>query len=255
MNELFERYGATEGRRNEKYAELRNILAEAIFDGYFKPGEKLPTDAKLSKSSPYSLGTVQRAYGLLVHEGLIERRRGAGSFVSLGNLKMPDPWHCRFLSDDGDAVLPVFPKLLSREILSPSAEVSTALGSEGSVSRIDRSLSISDEFNVLSRFYADQIVAKPLMNLSVDALEIANFKTVIIREIREPIGHISQTMQLIRIEEPQASLLGCTVGEPFIRIEATAHRQSGSPIYFQKLYVPESDKKLIFESDIGPFNF
>lgn len=254
MNELFEKYRSSAEVSRQKYVELRNVLAEAIFDGFFKPGEKLPTDAKMAEGSPYSLGTVQRAYGLLVREGLIERRRGAGSFVSIANLKMPDPWHCRFLSDDGDTLLPVFPTVISHEVIKPDARVRAALGTERSVGHIDRLLSIGGEFNVLSRFYASRAVSKPLMDMPIDALQIANFKTVIMRAIREAIYNISQTMQLIRIDAPEADLLGNPAGTPFILIESTAHRQSGEPVYFQKLFVPETDKRLIFESKIGPFN-
>lgn len=254
FQELFERYGELASGADRKYAALRNILAEAILDGFFKPGDKLPADAELAEDSPFSLGTVQRAYGMLANEGLIERRRGAGSFVGATGSRMPDPWHCRFLAEDGEGVLPVYPRLLDRRMIAAPAEVQAALETRGQVGRIDRLLSIGGEFDVLNRFYAPRGIVEPLLAMSEPAVAVANFKSVLLREIREPIGVIAQTIQLVRLGKPEARQLRCTTGLPFMRIEATARRHSGPPIYFQELLVPEVDKKLVFESRIGPFN-
>jgi len=61
-----------------------------------------PPEVKLAGLLPYSLGTIQKAYGELVKVGLIERSRGRGSFVASLQRQMSEPWHCRFLADDGE---------------------------------------------------------------------------------------------------------------------------------------------------------
>ena len=52
-----------------KYQVLRNAIVDAISSGDWTPGMRLPTEAELAKMVPYSLGTVQKAYGELVRTG------------------------------------------------------------------------------------------------------------------------------------------------------------------------------------------
>jgi len=81
-----------------KYRLLRNAIVGAISGGEWTPGMRLPTEAELADILPYSLGTIQKAYGELVKHGLVVRSRGRGSFVAAPHRQMADPWHCRFLS-------------------------------------------------------------------------------------------------------------------------------------------------------------
>ena len=57
--------------------ELRNDLEM----GRYAAGERLPSERKLAERFDVSRSTVRRAVERLVHEGLIEVRRGAGMFV------------------------------------------------------------------------------------------------------------------------------------------------------------------------------
>lgn len=60
---------------------LANELRAAIRDGKYRPGAKLPTELELAKQHNVSVNTIRGAMAMLVHEGLVERRRGAGTFV------------------------------------------------------------------------------------------------------------------------------------------------------------------------------
>lgn len=70
------------GRRGLKFEELASQLRSQILSGTWTPGTKLPTENELIAETGLSLTTVRRAYEALVDEGLVTRRRGAGSFVS-----------------------------------------------------------------------------------------------------------------------------------------------------------------------------
>ena len=66
-----------------KYARLSEAIEQAIERGEWKPGEKLPTESALAEVTPFSLGTVRRAYRQFVDFGTVEGRQGAGSFFGL----------------------------------------------------------------------------------------------------------------------------------------------------------------------------
>jgi DNA-binding LacI/PurR family transcriptional regulator len=64
-----------------QYAKIRDELEQQIISGRFKPGDKLPTEIELSKKYKTARGTVARALGELENRGLLNRRRGAGTFI------------------------------------------------------------------------------------------------------------------------------------------------------------------------------
>jgi GntR family transcriptional regulator of arabinose operon len=64
-----------------KHRSIFESLQSSIVDGKFRVGEKLPTEDELVKRFGVSRTTISRAMRDLQHAGLLERRRGAGSFV------------------------------------------------------------------------------------------------------------------------------------------------------------------------------
>ena len=58
-----------------KHVSLYAGLVHAIESGRLKPGQKLPTETELADALPLSVGTIQRAMGSLVGDGLVLRRR------------------------------------------------------------------------------------------------------------------------------------------------------------------------------------
>lgn len=65
-----------------KYSNLASDLRQSIADGTYGPGDKLPTIPQLCEEYGVSKITVKRAMDELELQGLIARRRGAGTFVT-----------------------------------------------------------------------------------------------------------------------------------------------------------------------------
>ncbi|EEB80259.1 MAG: GntR family transcriptional regulator [Halioglobus sp.] len=66
------------------YRQLRDLVAERIMDGSFPEGEAIPSVRQVSADYKINHLTVGKAYQELVDEGLLEKRRGLGMFVTLG---------------------------------------------------------------------------------------------------------------------------------------------------------------------------
>lgn len=65
--------------KNEK---LREIVRTAILRGEYKPGDILPSQNEMCAKYGVSNHTVREAVGSLVHEGLLYRIQGKGTFVA-----------------------------------------------------------------------------------------------------------------------------------------------------------------------------
>ena len=65
-----------------KYTIVKEKITEWITSGKVKPGEKIYSENELVKMFGVSRHTVRQAVGDLVHEGLLYREQGAGTFCS-----------------------------------------------------------------------------------------------------------------------------------------------------------------------------
>ena len=68
--------------RTPIYAQLERGLRAAIATSRLRPGDQLPTVRQLAVELRVNANTVARVYGELERAGVIETRRGVGSFIS-----------------------------------------------------------------------------------------------------------------------------------------------------------------------------
>jgi GntR family transcriptional regulator len=64
------------------YAQLERGLRAGIATGRLRPGDQLPTVRQLAVDLRVNANTVARVYTELERAGVIETRRGVGSFIS-----------------------------------------------------------------------------------------------------------------------------------------------------------------------------
>jgi GntR family transcriptional regulator len=68
--------------RTPIYAQLDRALRASIASGRLRPGDQLPTVRQLAVELRINANTVARVYAELERSGVIETRRGVGSFIS-----------------------------------------------------------------------------------------------------------------------------------------------------------------------------
>jgi len=68
--------------RTPIYAQLDHGLRAAIATGRLRPGDQLPTVRQLAVDLRINANTVARVYSELERAGIIETRRGVGSFIA-----------------------------------------------------------------------------------------------------------------------------------------------------------------------------
>src|SRR5438105_11739438 len=81
------------------YAQIDHGLRAAIATGRLKPGDQLPTVRQLAVELKVNANTVARVYADLERSGVLETRRGVGSFIGInapGLARRPEE-HCRKL--------------------------------------------------------------------------------------------------------------------------------------------------------------
>lgn len=66
---------------SSKYQQIATSLRSQILGGDYKNIKKLPTETELADIYSVNRQTVRRALAILISEGLIESRRGSGSYI------------------------------------------------------------------------------------------------------------------------------------------------------------------------------
>lgn len=63
------------------YLQIAELLARQIKAGYWRQGERLPTEAELAHTLSVAVGTLRKSLALLEEQGVLERIQGSGTYV------------------------------------------------------------------------------------------------------------------------------------------------------------------------------
>ena len=229
-----------------KYQRLADALVEAIRKGVWRPGDRLPAEEDLTHLTPFSLGTVQRALRDLSDQGLVVRQHGLGSFVADPPRELQDPWHCRFLADDGQTVLPIYSQAVQRVLLPQEGHWSRHLGHGARVMRLDRVITVDEEFKIFSRFYADRGVLKRLWEMPMEKLNGANFKQIIVRQCQLPITDITHFVKLATFDDEACTRIDVPRGYHGTFMYAVARAGRDRVAYYQEFFIGPTERPIKF---------
>lgn len=63
------------------YHQLADLLTRQVREGEYQPGDNIPSETRMAKEYGIGRPTVRQAMDLLVRKGLVERKRGSGTYV------------------------------------------------------------------------------------------------------------------------------------------------------------------------------
>ncbi|MES5821559.1 GntR family transcriptional regulator [Streptomyces sp. RG80] len=115
------------------YVQIVQQTKQALRLGHLEPGDKLPTAREVVEATAINPNTVLKAYRELEREGLVEARRGLGTFVrrGLGAAPADSPLHseldgwtqrARAAGLDRDDVAALFTAVLDKHFLDRNGQ-------------------------------------------------------------------------------------------------------------------------------------
>lgn len=217
--------------RGPRYAQLYRHIVSAIQSGELAPDSQLPPERDLAELAEVSRVTVRKAVAQLVDEGLVDQRRGAGSFVrgqgpkleqSLSSLiSFTENMLARGRSSSSE--------LLSRGLFPPTPDESMVLGL-GTTERVSRLERLRSADGVPM---AIEMSSLPEDILPDPGLVGTSLYQYLRGEGRAPTRAI-QRVGAINLNPREAQLLAMPAGAAVLRIDRTAYLPSGRPIEFTK---------------------
>ena len=217
------------------YAQVEGILASSILDGTMASGSQLPTEDSLIERFAVSRTTVRTAIQHLTSRGLVEVRRGKGTFVSPPKLNPKLTELSGFVEDMEALGHRATARLISSRTITASAEVARqlALPTGGKVVCIERvrlanGVPVSFDETYLPQSIGEQIItndleAQPIFSLLEQKYDI-------------PLYEADYRLEAVSSTERVSAALEISAGSPIFLIERTSYREGHQPVDYEKLH-------------------
>lgn len=237
----FTRLEHTPGSKADK---LKLAFIRTIETGYWRPGDRIPTETELVQAFSASLGTVQSALRRLVSAGIIKRLRGSGSWIADINEKEESVWFLRFYRNRSEEILDVNAKPIEIAETEVEGPWSTFFRQESRFIKIYRIFSIGKEFTVIGKLYLPAGRFRPLLDYDPTTFKKLHVHHVLQDRFNAPNLSIEQNCRLIKIEENEASILGITPGTTGLEREIFCHTFHNDPLSYQVFTIPPNNYRM-----------
>lgn len=217
------------------YARVEAELAECIANGHMKPGDQLPTESDLMQRFGVSRPTIRQAIQNLAARGLVEIRRGKGTFATLPKMTQPLSSLSGFVEDMEVLGRNATARVIDKQVVPAGEAVARhlAVARDADVVRIQRvrladgvPVSFDDTYLPLDigrKIMADNLETNPIFSLLEDKYGI-------------PLIEAEYRLEALAAEPAIARALEVEPLSPMLVIERISYAEGGQPIDYEKLY-------------------
>ncbi|HEY4354727.1 MAG TPA: GntR family transcriptional regulator [Acidobacteriaceae bacterium] len=216
------------------YAKVEEVLASEISSGEFKPGDRLPSEDELLVRFSVSRITVRRAIQNLIQRGMVEIRRGHGTYALAPKISQELTKLTGFVEDMDTHGRRASARVLSKEVVAANAVVARHLEiSKGTrVMRIERvrladSVPMSFDETWLPLDIGKQVVRNDLRTRQIF--------TLLEEKYGIPLIEAEYKLEAAAASEHVAKALAIATGAPILRIERTSFTEGGRPVDYETL--------------------
>lgn len=217
------------------YARVEAAITQAITDGTWPPGKQLPTEEALMDRFQVSRTTVRKAVQNLAGRGLVEIRRGRGTFVIEPRITQELTELSGFVEDMQAQGRTATSRLVDKRVVQAGRDVARNLGlAMGSpVVRIERVRLADGVALSFDETYLPQSIGTRLMD---DDLETEPIFELLERKYSIALVQADYQLQSVLAPAAVANFLGIAPNDPIFLIERTSYGEQRVPVDYEKLY-------------------
>jgi GntR family transcriptional regulator len=214
------------------------VLRQKIRDGEFDPADPLPGEHQLAEQFGVSRVTVRRTLDSLELEGLIQRRRGVGTFPVCRPVEFRDRYNIGGLTDpEARSGAAAETKTRETAMVAAPPPVAARFGSgHAQVLRIVRVRSFSGEpFTVMTSYiaarYGERLTRRQRQSTAIPTA---------LQELGAELSRAEQAISATLADEHTARQLHVPVGSPLIVMSTLFTDRQDQPVAFiEALYRPD----------------
>jgi GntR family transcriptional regulator len=216
------------------YTKIEETIATEIAQGEYRPGDQLPTEDALLQRFQVSRITVRRAIQNLVNRGLLEIRRGLGTFVLSPRIEAELTKLTGFVEDMKAAGRRATARVIGKGVVAASARVAERLQlARGTrVMQIKR-LRLADGMPIsFDETYLPLSLGKRIVHKD---LRLHPIFTLLEEEYGVPLVEADYQLEAVSANEAVADALQIKVGSPIFQIERTSMTTGNQPVDYEVL--------------------
>lgn len=233
------------------YVRLKIALRDLIGSG-LQAGDKLPSEAELCRKYAISRITVRQALGALENEGVIERRQGKGSFVSVPKLQEPISYFGSFTEEISAHGKRSSSKLVSLEVIEADLRVAQQLRLESGIKVLKvRRVRCADSQPIC--YQVTYVPHALLPHITRGALRRESLYTHLERSLGETLHEAEEIVEALLADPYRAELLQIKKGAPLLLIERRVFTRSGAAVEFNRSFYNAQMLRLTLRSRRATF--
>ncbi len=225
------------------YKRIQSAIWKRIETGQLKPGDAVDSERELARIHKVSLMTARHALGSLEKEGVVERRRGAGTFVA------PPKIHFNRLMSYTEQMasrgLAACSRLLCNKVVDHEPEIAARLSlpPNSRLVKVERLRHAADEPFALETCY---LPAADFAALTHAPLERVSLFSLLERSFGVELAHADEEVDATAADPRTADLLQVPRGAPLLRIRQVIYSTKGkATIYVLGFYRSDRHTLLI----------
>jgi GntR family transcriptional regulator len=224
------------------YQRIQAAILKRIDGGHLKPGDAVGSERELARIHKVSLMTARHALASLEKEGVVERRRGAGTFVA------PPRIHFNRLMSYTEQMasrgLAARSRLLCCTMVDNEPEIAArlALPPNSKMVKVERLRHAANEPFALEACY----LSSEFSDLTKAPLEHGSLFSVLARDFGLEVAHADEEVDATAADPRTGELLALSREAPLLRIRQVVYATNGKPtIYMLGLYRSDRHTLLI----------
>src|SRR5271155_4864847 len=213
------------GNRIPAYQRIQGNIRKTIESGALRPGDAVSSERELAKIHDVSLMTARHALASLEHEGVVERRRGIGTFVSAPKIHFNKLMS--YTEQMGSRNLTAGSKVIFGKIIDNEQEAAARLSlpPKSSVLKLERLRHAAGEPFALETCYFS---AARFSGLLSEPLHRDSLFAILERSYSVELGYADEEVDATAADPRTAELLGVLRGEPLLRIKQLIYSSNGA---------------------------
>ncbi len=219
------------------YVKIRESLREKISTGELERGEKLPSEDELAALYGVSRMTVRQGTSELIDDGLLYRRHGVGTFVTLPHIERDHSQLTDFFDNSSLRGINARAVILDFEILPaiPKIARQLLLKTNESLIHIKTFRQIDEILVTLHDSYIPHKLFSEFVQGDLLTFEVQHLWSKF-AEKGYPVKWAKQKIEA-RLADPYLSkLMQINPGSPILFKERTVYSEDGTPVEFSYCY-------------------
>jgi GntR family transcriptional regulator len=211
------------------YQRIQSLIRKRIDSGELQPGNPVPSERDLARTHHVSLMTARHALAFLEREGLVERRRGIGTFVA------PPKIHFNKLMSYTEQMaartLIAAAKVLFAKIVDNENEAAARLSlpPTTSVIKLERLRHASSEPFALETCFLNAAEFPGLLDAPIARESLFG---ILERDYKVELGYADEEVDATAADPRIAELLAIPRREPLLRIRQVIYSTKGKAIMY-----------------------